>query len=39
VLELVKQGTVTGERYAKYMEILAEVEMEQAESRLKGWKN
>lgn len=39
VIRLLEEGGITAERYATYMEILSEVEIEQAESRSKGWKN
>jgi ribosome biogenesis GTPase len=39
VLSLVEQGHITAVRYATYMEILAEVEGQQAASRSRDWKN
>ncbi|MBT1070293.1 ribosome small subunit-dependent GTPase A [Geobacter chapellei] len=39
VAEQVNQGIIHAERYATYLEILTEVEKEQAEFRSKGWKN
>jgi ribosome biogenesis GTPase len=39
VTRLLEEGRITAERYATYMEILREVETDQAEARSKGWKN
>jgi len=39
VIGLVKRGFITAERYTTYMEILSEVEVDQAEARSRGWKN
>lgn len=39
VLMLVEQGRIRAERYATYMEILAEVEGHQAAARSRDWKN
>ena len=39
VLGFVEHGQIAVERYATYMEILTEVESDQAEARSRGWKN
>jgi len=39
VIRLLEEGSITEERYATYMEILGEVEVEQAQNRSRGWKN
>ena len=39
VLSLVDQGRIPAERYATYMEILKEVESQQAAARSRDWKN
>ncbi|MEI6208726.1 MAG: ribosome small subunit-dependent GTPase A [Desulfuromonadales bacterium] len=39
VIGLVEQGCIPAERYATYMELLCEVEADQAEARSRGWKN
>lgn len=39
VIRLLEEGSITEERYATYMEILGEVEIEQAQNRSRGWKN
>lgn len=39
VIGLLEEGYITAERYAAYVEILGEVEADQAELRSRGWKN
>lgn len=39
VVELVAAGRITGERYTTYLEMLAEVEAGEAESRSRGWRS
>jgi ribosome biogenesis GTPase len=39
VIELVKMGRITVNRYETYMEILSEIELDQIETRSKSWKN
>jgi ribosome biogenesis GTPase len=39
VIGFLEQGGITVERYATYMDILSEVESDQAEARSRGWKN
>ncbi len=39
VLELVQQGRIPAERYTTYMELLQEVESQQAAARSRDWKN
>jgi ribosome biogenesis GTPase len=39
VLKLVEQGRIAAERYTTYMEILREVESQQAATRSRDWKN
>lgn len=38
VIRLVEQGSIPSERYATYLEILGEVESDQAETRSKEWR-
>jgi len=38
VVVLVEQGSIPAERYVTYLEILDEVEADQAEARSKGWR-
>lgn len=39
VIRLVELGQIPAERYAVYLELLAEVESDQSEARSRGWKN
>lgn len=39
VLSLVEQGRIPAERYTTYMELLKEVEGQQAAARSRDWKN
>ena len=39
VIALVEQGEIAADRYATYLELLAEVEAIQSEARSKGWRN
>ncbi len=39
VIKLLHDGCITSERYEAYMEILGEIEVDQTESRSRGWKN
>ena len=39
VIKLVREGRVTEERYATYLEILTEVEADEREARQQEWKN
>jgi hypothetical protein len=39
IIGLVERGEIPAERYATYLELLAEVEADQSEARSKGWRN